>query len=104
MLAKSQRIAREGFKPLLESKKYANSAYFSLKTASQSHFKAAVSVSKKVSKKAVLRNRTRRRAYGALAALMPIKPGLYLFIAKPGAESLSASEIAGEFATLIKKS
>ena len=105
MLSKSHRIAREAFWPLLESRKYAHSAYFSLKMAQGSRFKAAVSVSKKVSKKAVVRNRVRRRAYAALEALRDeIKPGLYLFMAKPGSEKLKTPEIASELATLLKKS
>lgn len=110
MLKSSQRLRREAFKPLLESKKYAHSPYFLLKTApadstALNKAKFAVSVSKKVSKKAVVRNRVRRRAYAALSVLSKdAGPRLCLFIAKPGAEKLGSAELFKELEALLKKS
>lgn len=105
MLPKSQKIKRDSFRPLLASKNYTHSPHFLLKIASNNGFRAAISVSKKVSKKAVTRNRVRRRAYAALEGLRgTARPALYLFVAKVGADKLETREIVDEFASLIKKS
>ena len=71
-------------------------------TADQS--KVAVSVSKKVSKMANLRNRTRRRAYAAIEKVIDSLPNKhFLVIAKPGAEKLQGQAILSELAGLLKK-
>ncbi len=111
MLSKVERISRETMKSLLTSRKYAHSAYFSLRMAAGEGVRAAVSnrprfavsVSKKVSRKAVIRNRTRRRAYAALKTLQSsIDPGLYLIIAKPGAENLKGEALVSELKGLMR--
>lgn len=64
-----------------------------------------VSVSKKISKRAVVRNTVRRRAYAALRPLVPqIGAGVYLFSAKPGADKVKGAFLAAELAELLKKS
>jgi ribonuclease P protein component len=104
MLSKERRIERKLFKPLLESRNYLHSEHFMLKTAPSAQAKAAVSVSKKVSKSAVARNRVRRRAYAAIHTLFPtLGAKLYLVSAKPGSEKLKGEAIASELAGLIKK-
>lgn len=66
--------------------------------------RVAASVSKKVSKKAVIRNRTRRRMYAALTPfLSALPPKLILISAKSGAEKLSAEVVTQELAELLKK-
>ena len=105
MLPKSKRIPRKLFKPLLESKKYFNSKNFSLRTASSvGETRIAVSVSKKVSKKAVIRNKVRRRAYSAVSKFIPnLSKNLFLLIAKPGVEKISYEDIKDELGELFKK-
>ncbi len=102
MLPKSQRISRELFPTLLSSRLFLNSPHLSLRLAPSSQVKVAVSVSKKVSKSAVIRNRTRRRTSNALRELiLELKPHLLLFIAKPGAEKLTFIELKREIEEMI---
>lgn len=104
MLPKSRRIPRGLFKPLLESRKYFDSAFFSLRVASSDIPRVAVSVSKKVSKSAVIRNKVRRRVYSAARDLIPILTNkLFLLIAKPGAEKIKGQSLKKELAELLKK-
>jgi len=63
----------------------------------------AVSVSKKISKKAVARNKIRRRVYAMIKKLIPkIEPGLYLIIVKPGAENIKGEELKNELNLLFE--
>jgi ribonuclease P protein component len=110
MLPKERRIPRSLFQTLINpgngsaKPRFSNSKHFSLRVAgaSESPARVAVSVSKKVSKSAVLRNRTRRRAYSAISALLPgLKPGLYFVSAKPGADKLAGAELKAELEELF---
>lgn len=104
MLPKSKRIPRELFKNLLNSRKYLNSPHLILRIGPSERVGVAVSVSKKVSKKAVVRNRTRRRIYSAISPLIPdLDNNLYLVVAKPGADKLKGEALKSELAELIKK-
>ena len=104
MLPKSTRIPRKLFKPILESRKYFNSEHFSLRTASSEHVRVAVSVSKKVSKSAVIRNKIRRRVYSEFRNIIStLKPSLYLVVAKTGAEKVKSEHLRSELADLLKK-
>lgn len=101
MLPKSKRVERRLFKPLLESKRAAHSPHFSLRSASSESARASVSVSKKVSKSAVVRNKVRRRVYSALRDMeMPRR--MLLFIAKPGAEKVKGEALTNELEKLIR--
>ena len=94
MLPKSSRIPRALFKSLLESRQYFNSEHFSLRVASSDTVRVAVSVSKKISKKAVIRNKIRRRVYSAFRNIIStLKPGLYLIVAKPKAQKVKGKEL-----------
>lgn len=65
--------------------------------------KVAVTTSKKVSKSAVTRNTVRRRVYSALRPIVSrIKPGLYLFITKKGADKLRGEKLSSELDLLLK--
>ena len=104
MLPKSSRIPRALFKPLLESRQYFNSAHFSLRVAPSDKVRVAVSVSKKISKSAVVRNRIRRRAYSTLRPTLPHLPNrLFLLIAKSGVEKVKGQVLIDELAGLFKK-
>ena len=64
----------------------------------------AVSVSKKVSKSAVVRNTVRRRTYAAARTLLPsLGKKLFLVIAKPGVEMVKGEALLSELAGLLKK-
>jgi ribonuclease P protein component len=112
MLSKSQRIPRSEFQNIAKQGRFIASTHFSLKyspstsstrqSAISPRTQIAVSVSKKVSKSAVVRNRTRRRAYSALRDLLPhLKPGMYLFMAKVGADKLKGDVLRLELANLL---
>ena len=104
MLPKNRRISRKLFKPLLESRKYFNSAHFSLRFASSEQARIAISVSKKISKSAVVRNKIRRRVYSATRDLFPqLSNNLFLLVAKSGAEKLKGQSLKDELAELLKK-
>jgi len=60
-----------------------------------------ISVSKKVSKKAVVRNTVKRRVRPILRKINP-KPALYLLIAKPGSENIKGKELEEELIRLIR--
>jgi ribonuclease P protein component len=103
MLSKSQRIPRELFGAILESRVYSNAPHFSLRFASYPSLRVSVSVSKKVSKKATIRNTVRRRVYSIIRKYInEANPGLYLFIAKPGADTLKGKNLENEVLKLIK--
>ena len=101
MLPKHKRIPREDFGPLLASRIFVHSPHFTLRVAPGRGL-AAVSVSKKVSKKAVERNRVRRRVYSVLKDLLPSR-GLYLFVAKSGAVSAKGEALQHEIRNLLKE-
>ena len=104
MLPKNNRIPRKLFKPLLESRTFFNSPHFSLRVADAKTVRLAVSVSKKVSKKAVVRNKIRRRVYGAVVHLVPsLSKRFFLLIAKSGAEKVQGRLLKSELAELLKK-
>lgn len=105
MIPKNLRISRRLFGSIMESGRVFHSPHFSLRLAPADSARVAVSVSKKVSKSAVARNRSRRRAYAAIAPLVfALPPKLYLFSAKSGADRLNAQELKSELAALLKKS
>jgi len=102
MLSKSKRISRKLFKPLLGSRKYFNSEHFSLRVAPSEETRVAVSVSKKISKKAVVRNKVRRRVYSAMRDLVSsLRVGLYLVVAKHGSEKIMGKELENELKLLV---
>lgn len=105
MLPKNKRVPRKLFKPLLESNKYFNSTNFSLRSAPSKETRVAVSVSKKISKHAVIRNRVRRRVYSSIRELLPnLSNNFFLIVAKPGAEKIKGDKLKSELGELFKKS
>jgi ribonuclease P protein component len=79
--------------------------HFSLRVTPAESLSLIVSISKKVSKKAVIRNRIRRRARPILRELtLGFTPATYMVVVKPGAENVRGLELRNELALLIKKS
>lgn len=101
MLPRSNRIPRSEFAEIMRSRQFSNTPHFTLRTAQGGgRARYAVSVSKKVSKSAVVRNRIRRRVYSALPEA---DEGLHLIVAKSGAQSVGGEELRRELALLFKK-
>ncbi len=104
MLPKNQRIPRLVFTELLTRSKYANSPHFSLRyTLNGQNPRLGVSVSKKVSKSAVARNKIRRQVLSAIRSLLPSLPkGLYLLVAKPKTGLVKGDALSSELIELFK--
>ena len=105
MLPKSRRMPRELFTELLTKSQFVNSPHFSLRfRLSSENARIGVSVSKKISKSAVVRNSIRRRVYSSVQTLTPNLPkGLFLFVAKVGAASTKGEKLASELENLLKQ-
>jgi ribonuclease P protein component len=104
MLPRAHRLSRSLFPELQKSRKFKNTEHFSLKIAPspKEGVHIAVSVSKRVAKSAVVRNRIRRRAYAAIyPKLGTVRPGLYLFIAKPKVQDISGDALNHEIDLLL---
>ena len=103
MLPKEKRIPRELFGELLTRSRYTNSAHFTLRfrLLDSCQTKIGVSVSKKISKKAVIRNKVRRRTY-SIARTLDFPQGLFLFVAKTGAEKVVGDDLRTELASLVQ--
>lgn len=108
MLPKKRRIPRKLFSELLVNSRYVNSPNFSLRFKigqSIKETRIGVTVSKKVSKSAVVRNTIRRRAYSSISNLVPkVSHGLFLFVAKAGAEKLKGENLTNELQKLLIQS
>lgn len=108
MLSKTRRIERKYFNQILSNSKRHNSKSFTLYVSKIEDGGAvkgsrwAFSVSKKVIKTAVGRNKQRRRGYSAVAKLVSIvKPGYFLFfVYKKGFET-EYTALEGEIKTLL---
>jgi ribonuclease P protein component len=105
MLSQRQRIPRKLFAEILTSRRFFHSLHFSLRLglSNEKQARVAVSVSKKVSKSAVVRNTVRRRAYSVVSPLLASLPtGLYLIMAKVGAEKIKGEALQKEISALLK--
>lgn len=97
-------MPRELFSELLIKSRYSNSPHFSLRYRLNDNYKPkiGVSVSKKVSKSAVVRNTIRRRVYSSIEPFLEnIGNGLFLFVAKPGSYKLKGESLSLEIKTLL---
>ncbi len=106
MLPKEYRLKRKkDFEKVLRKGKLLAKNFLTLKTVKNNlkTIRIGVVVSRKVSKKAVLRNKTKRRLREAARAnIKKIKPGYDLiFFTKKGIEKESFSEIKKEVEKLI---
>ena len=78
--------------------------HFSMRVEPSPTLKVIISVSKKVAKLAVVRNRTRRRIRPIIKELLDgKKPAQYMVVAKPGAQNLKGGVLRDELAELVKK-
>ena len=77
-------------------------AHFYLRVTPAARATLIISVSKKISKKAVVRNRIRRRVRPILQKFIShLKPATYFIIAKPGAEEIKGETLEKELKSLM---
>ena len=106
MLRKKQRLTKEQFDEFFRSGKRFHSPLFQLIHSKAEAFNGAVVVGKKVHKRAVDRNRLRRRVYNILYRLFKDQnlKGVYIIIAKPPATGSSFAELRDAVVSLIGQS
>ena len=83
MLPKRQRLTAAEVREILTSGRSVRSGTLSAKFISSKERKAAVVVSTKVAKSAVVRNKLRRAAYDALRPVLPAGKSAVFFLLKP---------------------
>lgn len=77
--------------------------HFYLRITPGETVKIIISVSKKISKKAVIRNRIRRRVRPIIKNFIPkLRPANYFIVAKPGVEKIKGKELESELIMLIR--
>ncbi|MDC1205594.1 ribonuclease P protein component [Candidatus Pacebacteria bacterium] len=103
MLAKKERLTKKEFDRFFSSGKRYHSPVLQLIYTPLDVFHGAAVVGKKVHKKAVDRNKTRRRLYGALYALklQDNLMGVYIVIAKPKAKDATYATLKQELSELV---
>lgn len=104
MIPKERRIGRELVGLVVKTGRPIDSRYFFTRFLYKSGvFGVAVSVSKKVCKRAVDRNRLRRRVYSILAKEAQGKNKLIVFSAKKEAPTLRREFLRKELVNILKK-
>ncbi len=106
MLPKKNRLERLEVEEIIKSGLFFHTPYFTYYTQKGRNKAAfAVTVSKKVAKTAVLRNRIRRHFYLALAGSIKDKKAIQggVFMTKKGIEKLSGDQIRAELVALSGK-
>ena len=79
--------------------------HFYLRVVPADKTRVIISVSKKIAKKAVVRNRIRRRVRALLPKFISgLRPADYFIVAKPEADGVKGKELELELATLFKRS
>ncbi len=109
MLAKKDRLSRTEFNRFFAVGKRYHSPSFQIVSVPYPTFHASVVVSKKIAKRAVMRNKIRRRIYDILRHYTKAEAlhGVYIVLTKSGVEKRSYHELKEEMHTqlghIIKK-
>ena len=105
MLPKRQRLHHQELKEVAYTSRREHAPHLMLAYTETSHeFKAVVIVSKKVSKKAVERNRTRRMLYSVLAKNREaLQHGVYIVRVKVAAKSIADTQLKQELQQLLNR-
>lgn len=103
MLPKKQRLTKKEFDRFFSAGQRQHSPFFTLIHVGEGEFHGAVVVGKKVFKRAVDRNRLRRRLYNALYALSRENNllGVYIILTKSAAASASFSSLKEALQKLV---
>lgn len=108
MLTASRRLRlRRDFERIFADRRAIVGRFFRAKTAAnhKTTSRFAVVVSSKVHKRAVVRNRVRRRAWSALSQFVSLAPTGQdiVFVAAPNSATAAFSEIKSDIQTILKK-
>ena len=103
MLAKRERLTTAAFNDYFKSGKRFHSPTLQLIYTPREQFHGAVVVGKKVYKKAVDRNRLRRRLYGALYHLsrQQALTGVFIITTKPAAKDTPYTDVRTDLGELV---
>ena len=101
MLQKSERVTRSEFLRLYKAGKKLHSKHLTVSISPTPGFHGSVVVSKKVSKRAVIRNTIRRRIYSELRSLRSCSPATYIVMVRPPYADLSKGLARAELLELI---
>ena len=72
-------------------------SHFSVRVSASDKVEVIISVSKKVSKKAVVRNSIKRRVRAVMRSLVKeLKPAAYLIVAKTESQNIKGEELKNE--------
>lgn len=104
MLKKKERLTKKEFDRFFSSGKRIHSPLFTLLYTPDESFHGAVVVGKKIHKKAVDRNRLRRRLYSALYKEVKDTDtkGVFIVLTKPGAVGLDFSLLRLAISDILK--
>ena len=105
MLSKKERLNRATFNRFFASGKRIQGTYIQLIYTKYPSLHASVVVSKKVAKKAVERNKIRRRIYAIVRTILQKerKKGVYICIVKPSAYTTSFQELKDDIKALTSR-
>tara|TARA_B100000745_G_scaffold294021_1_gene236518 strand:- start:1371 stop:1694 length:324 start_codon:yes stop_codon:yes gene_type:complete len=105
MLKKKQRLTKKEFDHVFKNGKRVHSPILQLIYQPGEQFHGAAVVGKKVYKKAVDRNRLRRRLYAVLYRQQKEveRAGTYILIAKPAIKEVSKQQFTNEVAGVLQK-
>ena len=105
MLPKKERLTTKEFDQTFTSGKRHHCPTLQLIYSPSETFHGAAVVGKKVHKKAVDRNRLRRRMYGVLYRYHKVQQlqGTFILIAKPALKEVNKDDFTQEIETLLKK-
>jgi RNase P protein component len=101
MLKKESKLTAEDLLKLKKDGKRVYSTLFSVTYTPESVFKLAVTVPKKIYKNAVDRNRAKRRVFGLIHDLSPIKVGYYELFLKKNIDSLTPEQLKNEVCSIL---
>ncbi|OGG41462.1 ribonuclease P protein component [Candidatus Kaiserbacteria bacterium RIFCSPHIGHO2_01_FULL_46_22] len=106
MLNKKERLTKKEFDRFFSSGRRFHSPLFTLIHSQETSFHGAVVVGKKVFKRAVDRNRLRRRLYNILYRLSreSEQSGVYIILTKPQAGMVSFDELKKALESLVTQS
>lgn len=103
MLPKSARLSRSEIAQVRSSGRRSHSAHLLAHRLGAQQSKYAITVSKKVAKNAVARNRLRRRLSALVHEVAPRLPNEHVvLVAKVGAEALSPEEMRHELLQVLR--
>ncbi|MAZ56304.1 hypothetical protein CL653_00740 [bacterium] len=106
MLKKKQRMTKSQFDHYFKSGRKIHGEYLDIIYTESKCFHGAVVVGKKVFKKALLRNKLRRRIYSILYNLHKTHGffGVYIILSKPTTSRAGFKEVQAEVRSLLAKS